>query len=236
VSSTASAAEKAPTRRRVTFHRNEVYEVQALWSRTGERASLNAWLPGSPYSPQQPYGATLLALEPEKALYGNYLPTIVRWVAWPDLETFDRVQCTAKAAQTSFPDPRLAESTITLARLHPEIHAFPDEVEIELDATLCYETSAFWDHRDAPRAAWDAFIEAVTPSIGAHGGHPLLVFQPLRCVRGDFFPDRFCVAAWDSLGHFESFIAAPEHTEISRLRWRAVSRMGATATRLVASL
>jgi len=219
--------------RRVTLHRDGVYEVQAFWSEPGAGPDLDAWLDHSAPFERQYGGHPLITFEPLKALYGAYLPTRVRLLAWSTVDAFDRLQQDARyRGLASRLDEATNASTITLLRMHPEIHANPDEVEVTLDDRLCYELCMFWDRPDAAAASWEAFIAAATPSIAAHGGHPLLVFQPLREVRGDFFPTRFCIAAWDSVEHFESFITAPEQSEISRLRWRAVSRMDATATRL----
>ena len=231
--SLAAAPSDVPGGRRVTLRRDATYELQAFWSRPGGEATLDKWVARSAAIEAVYGGSPLLAFQPVKALYGAYLPTLVRLLAWPDASAFDELQHDQRYVQlVARLDEGAAESTITLLQMHPEIHAYPDEVDIALDERLCYELCVFWDRPDAAPAAWDAFIAAATPSIQAHGGHPLLVFEPLRRVRGDFFPTRYCIAAWDSVEHFESFVSAPEQEEISRLRWLAVSRMDATATRL----
>jgi uncharacterized protein (DUF1330 family) len=217
--------------RTVLLRRSALYEVQALWPRSGEETALDAWLHSSERAARERGGEVLMILAATKALFGDYVPPRFRIVAWPDEAAF----AAARGDEVGvLPEQALADATVTLTRPHPEIHAYPEEFDVELDARLCYEISAFWDRPAAPRADWDAFITAVTPSIRAHGGHPLLVFEPLRQLRGDFFPNRLCIAAWDTQAHFEGFVAAPEHAEISRLRWRAVERMDASAARLIA--
>lgn len=221
--------------RTLTIHRDAAYEIQAFWTRTEGRAGLDDWLGASARVLAQYGGSPLATLEPIKALYGEYLPTVVRLFVWPDAAALEASRIDPAYSALA---PLLAEAveddTLTRLRLHPQIHAEPEQIELTFDDRLCYEISTFWDRPDAERAHWHAFIDAVTPSIGAHGGHPLLVFEPTACERGDFSPDRICLAAWDSVEHFESFVAAPEHGEISRLRWLAVSRMDAIATRLAA--
>ena len=63
---------------------------------------------------------------------------------------------------------------------------------------------------------------------------PEEMFAYLMAVSRDPEEDKIRAFCEDSVEHFESFVAAPEHGEISRLRWLAVSRMDAIATRLAA--